>query len=328
MRIDVHSHFIDLDFIKHLEGRSSLPSSVLDGGTYFTTCAVGFRMPALPRIVDMDVKLRDIEDTGVDVSVLSHGVPGPETLGGQEADDWAARINDHLAGIIESYPGRFIGWATIGFGDTGRSIAEVDRCINELGFKGIQLFSNINQRVLDAPELLPVYRHVASLGVPMNMHPAIPLNLVGMDRSSLITGLGFMFDTSLAAMRLIQSGLFDEAPDLKLIVPHLGGVIPYLKGRLERTGEPSLRSIVAAPELAHPIGHYLDLLYFDTVSYHIEALDYLYRLVGADRLLYGTDHPYGQPFDVIAGMVEQLECTDAEREAIYHGNAERLLKLT
>ena len=328
MRIDVHTHFVFLDFTKHLEGRSALPRSTLEDGTYFTQCTEAFRMPAVPRVVDMDVKLRDLDDMGIDVSVLSHGVPGPERLGGQEADDWAARINDHLAGIIQAYPGWFIGWGTIGFGDAGRAIAELDRCVNQLGFKGIQLYSNVNGRALDSADLIPLYKHAASLGVPLNMHPTIPLNLVGMDRGSLVTGLGFLYDTSLATMRLIHSGLFDEAPDLKLIVPHLGGVLPYLKGRLERTGDPAIRGAPAAPELAHPIGHYLDLLYFDTVSYHIEALDYLYRLVGADRLLYGTDHPYGQPFDVIAGMVERLECTDAEREAIYHGNAERLLKLT
>ncbi len=225
MRIDVHTHFISLDFIKHLEGRSALPSSALEGGTYFTSCAQGFRLPVLPRITDMEVKLKDIEDMGVDLSVLSHGVPGPEVLGGEEADDWAARINDQLAGIIQKYPGKFLGWACLGFGSAERTIAEVDRCINQLGFKGVQLFSNINQKVLDTPELRPIYKHIARLGVPMNMHPAIPLNLVGMDNGSLVTGLAFMYDSTLNTVRLIQSGLFDEEPDLKLIVPHIGGVI-------------------------------------------------------------------------------------------------------
>ncbi len=326
MRIDVHTHFISLDFIKHLEGRSSLPSSALEGGTYFTSCAQGFRLPILPRITDMEVKLKDIEDMGVDLSVLSHGVPGPEVLGGKEADDWAARINDQLAGIIQKYPGKFLGWACLGFGSAERTIAEVDRCINQLGFKGVQLFSNINKKVLDTPELRPIYKHIARLGVPLNMHPAIPLNLVGMDNGSLVTGLAFMYDTTLNTVRLIQSGLFDEEPDLKLIVPHIGGVIPYLKGRLERSSDAAMRSVTDQPTLQHPFGYYLGKLYYDTVTYHIEALDYFYRLMGADHLLYGTDHPYGQPYKLIAGMVEQLKCTEAERELIYHGNAEKLLR--
>jgi predicted TIM-barrel fold metal-dependent hydrolase len=328
MRIDVHSHFIYLDFVKHLQGRSSFPKAVVEGGTYFSQCGPGFRLPVLPKITDMQVKLRDIEEMNVDRSVLSHGVPGPEVLGGDEADDWAARINDHLAGIIEQYPGTFLGWGSIGFGNVERSIAEIDRCIRQLGFKGIQLFSNINKKVLDSPEFKPIYKHVARLGVPLNMHPTIPLNLVGMDSGSLATGLGFLYDTSLNTVRLIQSGLFDEEPDLKLIVPHVGGIIPYLKGRLERSSEPALRSVTYQPPLKHPFGHYLQQLYYDTVAYHIEALDYCYHLFPVDHLLYGTDHPYGQPYKAIAEMVEGLNCTDAEREQIYHGNAERLLRLS
>ncbi|NIO09796.1 MAG: amidohydrolase family protein, partial [Deltaproteobacteria bacterium] len=214
-----------------------------------------------------------------------------------------------------------------GFGSTERTFQEIDRCINQLGFKGVQLFSNINQKVLDSAELRPIYKYIASLGVPLNMHPAIPLNLNGMDNGSLVTGLAFMYDTTLNTIRLIQSGLFDEQPDLKLIVPHIGGVIPYLKGRLERSADAAMQSVVDRPPLKNPFGYYLERLYYDTVTYHIEALEYFYKLMGADRLLYGTDHPYGQPYKLIAGMVEKLQCSDLEREMIYHGNAEKLLKL-
>src|SRR5262245_31881801 len=96
-RIDIHTHFQCLDFVKHLLGRRSFPRSVLDGGTYAVECAAGFRVPALPKMVDMDAKLHDLEAMGIAVSVLSHGLPlGPDVLGGAEADDWAMRINDDL----------------------------------------------------------------------------------------------------------------------------------------------------------------------------------------------------------------------------------------
>ena len=101
----------------------------------------------------MDAKLRDLEAMDIAVSVLSHGLPlGPDVLGGAEADDWAMRINDDLARIIAAYPGKFVGFGTIGFGNPQRAIAEVDRCITQLGFKGIQLFSNIAGKMLDAAE--------------------------------------------------------------------------------------------------------------------------------------------------------------------------------
>ncbi len=316
MRIDIHSHFLHLDFIKHLEGRDSLPSSYLQGGTYAIDCAEAMTMMAGPRIVEMDVKVREQETMGIGLSVLSHGMPGPEMLPADEADDWASRINDHLAGIIEAYPGRFLGWGSLGFGDVERTMAEADRCINELGFKGFQLFSNIGGRLVDSPELVRVYKHVAGLGVPLNMHPTVPLNRIGMSSHGLIAGLGYMYDTSLALMRIINSGLFDQVPDLKLIMPHCGGVVPYLTGRLGR------RPLEGA---TGRVEDYLRMVYYDTVTYHFETLDYLFGYFGAERILYGTDLPFADVVPSADSFVEQLDCTDAERELIYHGNAETLL---
>ncbi len=323
--IDVHTHFLCLDFVKHLQGRSSLPRTVQEGGVYVMQCAPGLRLPSVPNIVDMDVKLKDADEMGIELSVLSHGIPGPDVLGGNEADDWACRMNDYLASIIDRYPGRFLGFGNLGFGSAERSLAEADRCIRQLGFKGIQLFSNINNRVLDSPEFLPVYRHIAELGVPLNMHPGIPLNRVGVDRSSLMVSLAFLFDTGLNTLRLIESGIFDQAPDLKLIVPHVGGVLPYLKGRIEAYSRHTLQFHDMVP-LQHPVGHYLDKLYIDTVCYHPEALDYCHRLLGPDRILFGTDHPFGD-YKLKAEMVDKLDWPDADKQKMYEGNAMALLGL-
>ena len=232
-RIDIHTHFQCLDFVKHLLGRSAFPRSVLDGGTYAVECAAGFRVPALPKIIDMDAKLRDLEAMDIAVSVLSHGLPlGPDVLGGTEADDWAMRINDDLARIVAAYPGKFVGFGTIGFGNPQRAIAEVDRCITQLGFKGIQLFSNIAGRMFDAAEHRPVLQHIGRMGVPVHLHPAMPLGLAGLDSPGLALSIGFPYDASLNTLRLIYSGVFDEHPAVTLIVAHTGGVLPYLKGRI------------------------------------------------------------------------------------------------
>lgn len=315
MHLDIHSHFLSMDFVMHMIGRSELPTTVLEGGEYSIECGGELRFDASARIVDMDTKLKDLEAMGVDLSVLSHGIPGPEVLAPDEADYWASKINDHLASIIEAYPGKFLGWGTIGFGDPQRSVAELERCVNELGFKGMQLYANIGGRVVDSPEFWPVYRRAAELGVALNLHPTIPLNRNGMDTRSLLSGLGFMYDTSLATMRLFDSGLFDELPTLKFILPHVGGVLPYLRGRVDRqrVGKP------------RPVSDYFDLIYFDTVSYNMESLDLCYKWIGPERMLYGTDHPFTPPTRFIADMVEGLGCTPEELEMIFHGNAERLL---
>jgi aminocarboxymuconate-semialdehyde decarboxylase len=128
---------------------------------------------------------------------------------------------------------------SIGFGDCQRSIAEVDRCVRQLGFRGFQVFSNVCNKLLDSSEFIPVLKHIERLGVPIHLHPAIPLNPIGLSTASLFISLGFPYDNSLSAVRLIQSGLFDETPDLKLIVAHIGGAIPYLTGRIESYATPS-----------------------------------------------------------------------------------------
>lgn len=325
MRIDVHTHFQSLDFIKHLLGRSSMPRSVRDGGTYIIQCASGLNVPALPKIIDMEEKLRDMEDMKIDIAALSHGIPfGPDLLGGREADEWAIRINDDLARIIARYPGKFVAFGSLGFGDPQRSTAEVDRCARQLGFSGFQIFSNIANRFLDSPEFLAVLKHIARLGLPVHLHPAIPLNRIGLSSPRQIFPLGLPYDTSLNVIRLIESGLFDET-DLKLIVAHGGGVIPYLWGRIATFNEPS-PLVTDSPRFRQPIDRYLSRLYVDTVCYRAEALQCCYKVMGAEHLLYGTDHPFAR-YDVAAELIEQLDCPAEDRELIYHGNAERLLKL-
>jgi len=114
VRIDIHTHFQCLDFLKYLQGRSNFPKGVLDGGTYVIQCATGLDLPALPKIIDMEQKLRDMEDMKVNVAALSHGIPfGPEVLGGREADEWAMRINDNLARIIADYPDKFVAFGSV-----------------------------------------------------------------------------------------------------------------------------------------------------------------------------------------------------------------------
>jgi predicted TIM-barrel fold metal-dependent hydrolase len=325
MRIDVHSHLIYLDYLEYLAGRTSLPQGVLQGGTYFVSCQGGYQHASPLGHADVDAKLRSMEKLGIGLSVLSHGMPGPELLGGEEADSWAARINDHLASVVTQYPDKFAAWATLGWGSAERTIQEIDRCVKQLGFVGIYLFSNINQKPLDDPAFRPVFKHVASLDVPMNMHPTAPLNMNHLDQRPLIPGMAFMFDTSLATIRMIMSGLFEEAPELKLIVPHTGGFVPYIRGRVERLIDAWTPPAGWQP-LPRPAGDYFDQIYVDTVAHSPEALAYCYQRYGPEKLLYGTDHPFAH-FNEYNVMVDNLACTESEHELINRGNAERLLGL-
>src|SRR5215470_11820790 len=161
MRIDVHSHLMSVAFLEHLQGRDTLPSAVRDADGFITHCGPGLSLPYRAPILSVEAKLADMDAAGIDLAVLSHGLPGPHVLGGAQADRWAARINDELAAVTASLPGRFAGWASLGFGDTGRTIAEADRCLDELGLAGFQVWSNIADRPLDDPGVLPVLEHLA-----------------------------------------------------------------------------------------------------------------------------------------------------------------------
>jgi predicted TIM-barrel fold metal-dependent hydrolase len=274
----------------------------------------------------MEEKLREMENMAIDVAVLSHGLPfGPDVLRGHEADEWAARINDDLARIISEYPGKFVGLGAVGFGDRRRSLAEVDRCVRQLGFRGFQIFSNISGKLLDSPEVTAVLRHIGTLGVPIHLHPAIPLNCVGLDTPANFLSLGFPYDSSLNVLRLIQTGLLDESPNLNVIVAHVGGVLPYLAGRIGTYSAPS-ELVPEGTRLAHALDHDIRRLYVDTVCYNIEALECCYKVVGAEHMLFATDHPFGR-FEIICSLVDELKCPAADRELIFHGNAERLLNL-
>src|SRR5499427_4978796 len=291
MRIDIHSHLMNAAFLEHLQGRGALPTAVRDGDGFITHCTPQFSVHYRPPILSVEAKLADMDAAGIDLAVLSPGPPSPAVLGGALADAWAARINDELAVIAAAHPGRFAGWGSLGFGDPARTIAEVDRCLDELGLAGFQVWSNVAGRRWTPRACCP----------SSSTSPAY---------------------TSLAVLRLIGAGLFDRNP--VIVAAHLGGVLTWLRERLGIYGQAS-PLFPTPPRLDRPVGDYLDQLYVDTVGYGPGPLEYCYAQLGAGRLLFGTDHPYGAP-SVPGQLVDRLPCTPAERRQILAGNEQRLLR--
>ena len=146
--------------------RSDFPYTRLVDGTYHFHCCQGLTIPMLPPLYDMQTKLAHMDEAGIDISILSLAVPGPDRVGGAQADELARIANDLLAELIAAHPDRFWGYATLGFGDTETTLRELDRCISELNFRGLQLYSNINDKPLDSPEFRPIFARMAELGRP------------------------------------------------------------------------------------------------------------------------------------------------------------------
>ncbi len=170
--------------------------------------------------------------------------------------------------------------------------------------------------------MLPVLEHIADRGAAIHLHPAPPPARQGL-APAVMLGFAFPVDTSLAVLRLISAGPFGRAP--VIIAAHLGSVLPWLHERIGLWGS-AIPSLPGQPQPARPPGRYLDRLYVDTVGYGPAPLEYCYTQFGADRMLFGTDHPYATP-SLPQDLVERLPCTQAEREQILVGNAQRLLRL-
>ena len=318
MRIDVHTHFLSEKMARVLERRSHFPYTRFVDGTYHFHCCQGLSVPMAPPAHDMQRKLADMDSAGIDVAILSLGIPGPELLGGAEADELAKMVNDLLAEIIVQHPNRFWGYATLGFGDIDASLKELDRCFSTLKFRGLQLFSNLNGKPLDAPEFRPIFARMAELKRPIFIHPTVPLNQNYLMDLVPAPVLAFMVDNTLAAMRLALSGVLAEYAAASIIIPHVGATVPYLMARLDGM----LESFGGPGAMKEP-SRLLKKLYMDTVAYRPEPLQWCFSLMGASQLVLGTDHPYGSWRRPIQ-FLDELSCTDSEREQMLHGNAERL----
>ena len=319
MRIDVQNHFQTAEYAKRLEKRSASPTFMNRKGMWWSNLGDGLLIPFTPQLLDMEKKTKEMLSRGVDVAILSISMPGPELFEGNEAEDMAAYGHDVLADIIKQEPDHYWGYATLGFGDLDASMKELDRCINDLGFRGMQLFANIKGRMVDEADFRPFFARMHEYDLPIFLHPTKPLNINGLTDFHMMACIGFLFDTTIAALRIIHAGIFDEFPGIKIVLPHIGSVIPYLMGRID--------NISAVPgsktNIKGPVSDQFKNFYLDTVTYHQEAMDCCYRMFGADRLLYGSDYPYAQ-YQITRDVIDGLECTPEEREKIYHSNAEAL----
>lgn len=318
MRIDVHTHFYPIELMRRLERRSCYPHARSSDGKTLLHCWDSFALPFVPALHDLSAKLADMDRIGVDVAVLSLNMPGPELAGGTEADELARIANDALAEAIARHPKRLWGLATLGFGSIDATLKELDRCLTKLGFRGLQVMSTINGKSLDAPELRPVFEYMAKANRPIFVHPTMPLNRIGLMDIVPVPAVAFAFDTTLAAVRLAMSGALREYATGPIIIPHVGGTLPYLMPRIE-----GLMAAFGARALEKDPVSYLKRLYMDTVAYTPEPIGYCLAAMGADHLLFGSDHPHG-PWQTTADLLDQAVGSPVERALIAHRNAERI----
>lgn len=319
--IDCQSHLFVPELIAFMEKRKDPPYAYRKDGKVFVVVGEWHRR-LRDNHMDVDAKLAAMDEAGIDMTALSINDPGPE-LFGKEGVMVARMLNDYIGGLAKKYPDRFLGLIVLPLQDVEGSVKELDRCVNKLGMKGILLYSNQDGVFPDEPQFRPFYEHAERLDVPVLLHPAYPMTYDATKGRNLTAGLGLMFDTTIAMARLILSGVLDQYPKLKLVCPHVGGALPYLIGRIDHQTQVLKRG---AENITKPPSEYLSKIYLDAVSPLPMAIQYGIDFVGADRMLYSSDHPWVDP-KTIATHVKSLNLPSEDEKNVFGANAKKLFNL-
>ncbi len=328
MKIDVHCHFYPDGFLKRLERDGASAGVTVKRDEWGRKILVqhGTRVVTIqPPHNDIGKRIEDMDRVGFDMQILTLSIPSVDIFPSKIGESLAKTVNDEIAGIARDHPDRFMGFATLPLLDPESAVAELERCVDELGMKGASIGSNINGMGLDDPRLYPFYDRMNALDLPIHIHPRAPTDRETYRDYRLGPMIGFEADLCVAVVRLVMGGVMDRFPGLKFVVSHLGGAIPYLAERIQNCYE-------AYPECQGNIGgparEYLRRFYYDTVSFFEPALMCAYDFLGAGRLVLGSDYPHviGDIEEAVTS-IEGLDIPDEEKEMIYSGNILRLMHI-
>jgi predicted TIM-barrel fold metal-dependent hydrolase len=319
--VDCQSHLYAPEMIEFMKKRTVPPYAYEKGDDTYVVVGKWHRR-LRENHTNPEAKLAAMDAAGVNMTALSINDPGPEQFG-KDGPTVARMANDFIAGIVKQHQDRFFGLAFLPFQDMNAARIELDRCADKLGMKGIFLYSNFSGDFPDQPQYRQVFQWAEDRDMPLLLHPAYPVTYEQTKGYQLTGGLGLMFDTTIALARIIMAGILERHPRLKLVCPHVGGTLPYLIGRLDHQTQVLKRGteyIRKAPS------QYLKKVYFDTVSPIPLSIKYCYDLVGADHLLYASDHPWVHP-QLTAKCLKQLNLPAEDERKIFGENAKRLFNL-
>ena len=323
--IDVHTHCLTEAWFKLLQEHGGPRYTVrqVTGGMRAIHLDGAPFMTPVPAMFDYDLRLRTMDEVGVDVCIVSLTCPNCY-WGGPEVSTQAARImNDDMAAARTAHPDRLRWFASLPWQYPDRALAELDRAA-AAGASGVMVLANIDGRSLTEAAFEPVWQAIDARSLPVLVHPTAPPGVAAMDmtRFQLTASLGFTFDTSLAVARMIYDGFFDRYPKLRVIAAHGGGALPYLVSRMDQCFDniPACREKIAVRP-----SQYLSKIYADAVVFSPDVLELCVKTFGADNVLYGSDYPH--TIGDMPGCLKRVDGLGGVRDKVRGQNARRVFAL-
>ena len=342
-KIDLEAHFITEEYQEYMRTRKESPRLETIEDEKHQKFDRLWHGPDLSRLRSLSTRdrlldlgegrLKEMNDAGIDMQVLSLSDPGCEPFDASEATTLARKINDGLYRSVKKHPDRFIGLASLAPQSPREAADELERAVNELGFRGAKINSNIRGEYLDNQKYWVILERAEKLGVPIYLHPTLlapsmlkPYTAYGGSLAG--PSLGFAAEASLHAMLLIYSGVFDQFPRLKIILGHLGEGLPFYLNRINLGWLEPPTSEDNRPKCKKKPSEYIKTNFMMTTSgmFFLPAFLCVYLALGADNMAFAIDHPYA-PNRPAGQFMELLSISEGDKEKICHLNAERLFRL-
>ncbi len=320
MNIDLHSHFFPVEALQNPgKYESRVPKLVLDGEKLSVTSQIGMRAGLAAGAYDPVARIKALDAMSIDVQAIS---PSPILLFYWEeravGAHFSSRQNEAIQSVVRKFPDRFIGFGSVPLQCIPDSVAIAKEAKN-MGLKGLEIGNSVGEKPLDDPSFGPFFEAAQELDLLLFVHP-LEGGLDAGDPLAPILGnvLQFTYRTTMMIERMIVKGMFERFPNLRLCLSHGGGLLAFNIWRLDHSYglRPELRATVPRKP-----SEYLTRFYFDSIVHSVAALQYLIRVVGAERVVLGTDYPMAMgDFDPV-NKVRQLNLSDGERGLILGANA-------
>lgn len=282
--VDHQTHWFPREALEAFQFESDYPRAVPHEQSFALELMPGHRQVLPGAALDLELQLRETSESGIDLFVTSPIHLGEVMhLDPDEAAEYLEKVNAIVATAQRRHSDRLAGLALLPMQDATAALRVLDSSV-ELGLRGVQLLASVDGKTVADESLLPVYARIAELRLPVFLHPCVRSNTRTVDSNHrLEAGLAWMYHTALAAFQLMEGGVFDNCPGLTVVHPHLGGMLPYIAGRINdmpRTGERSVYDYLR------------ENFYADVVGVTPAALEVAIRAYGIDRLVFGTDYPF------------------------------------